>query len=157
MKENEREKFAKTDRFCKRTDCMRGYNPVPQFLKAEAAFLDRQRELQDLHHQLQSVLDGMGKIEPTIRGGFQVTNPVDDDSFDELQLLYKTEMSSDQQTRLLIREIQQIQVDVEDVRASLMERCGASKKTQVALIIQQLTELDQVLDKQLARAERLIQ
>ena len=137
---------------------MRGYNPVPQFLKAEAAFLDRQRELQDLHHQLQSVLDGMQKIDPTIRGGFQMTNHVsDDDNFDELQLLHKTEMSSDQQTRLLIREIQQIQVDVEDVRASLMERCGASKKTQVALIIQQLTELDQVLGKQLARAERLIQ
>ena len=135
---------------------MRGYNPVPQFAKVEADFLNRQRELQDLHYQLKSVLDGISNIAPVANSDFNLED-TSDNSFDDLVFVQKTELSADQQTRLLIREIQQLQVDVEEVRAALMERCRGTKKTHVALIMQRLTELEQTLDAQIRRAENLIQ
>lgn len=135
---------------------MRGVNPIPQFAKVEADFLNRQRELQDLHYQLKSVLDSINDIAPVTDSDFNLGD-TSDNSCDDLVFVQKTELSADQQTRLLIREIQQLQVDVEEVRASLMERCRGTKKTHVALIMQRLTELEQTLDAQIRRAENLIQ
>lgn len=53
----------------------------------------------------------------------------EEEAIDELLLLNKTEITSEEEIRILIREIQQLQVDIEEVRASLMERCAGSKKT----------------------------
>lgn len=118
------------------------------------AFIGRQRELQQLHRQLQHVLQDMQRVSPKIDEMFAMDEEEDDG--DELLLLNKTEITSEQEVRLLIREIQQLQVDIETVRASLMERCSGSRKTRVHTMTQQLLELSHVLDGQLYRAERLL-
>ena len=125
-----------------------------QRLQQEDAFIGRQRELQQLHRQLQSVLYDMHRASPKIDENFAIGEEEED--IDEFLLLNKTEITSEQEIRILIREIQQLQVDIEEVRAALMERCAGSKKTRVHVMSQQLLELSHVLDGQLYRAEKLI-
>ena len=131
---------------------------IPHYLQKEATFINRQRELQQLHRQLQGVLSDMNKVSPMFDNNFGFEDDFnEEEDFDALQALNKTEISPEQEIRLLIREIQQLQIDVEDVRAMLTSRCKGSKKTKVATMVQQLSQLEHILEGQLYRAEKLIE
>jgi hypothetical protein len=127
-------------------------------LPREVSFISRQKELQSLHRQLQSVLTEMGQISPLVEQNFGFGDDVSPEEEDEpLFCLERPEISSEQEIRLLIREIQQLQSDVEDIQHSIEQRCKHSRKSRVTLMIQQLAELSHVLDGQLYRADKLLQ
>ena len=135
---------------------MKGKNPIPQHLQSEAAFIGKQRELKQLHHQLQLVLQDMNRVAPEIEKNFGCEDIDEEEDLDEFLALNKTEISSEQEIRLLIREIQQLQVDVQEVQSVLLERCKGNKKIRITTMVQQLMELEHILDGQLYRAEKLI-
>ena len=133
---------------------MKGKNPIPQHVQSEAAFIGKQRELKQLHHQLQLILQDMNRVAPIIEKDFGLHEEEEDS--DEFLALNRTEISSEQEIRLLIREIQQLQVDVQEVQSVLLERCKGNKKIRITTMVQQLMELEHILDGQLYRAEKLI-
>ena len=136
---------------------MKGKNPIPQHLQSEAAFIGKQRELKQLHHQLQLVLQDMNRVAPIIEKNFGLDEDIEEEEdLDEFLALNKTEISSEQEIRLLIREIQQLQGDVQEVQSALLERCKGNKKVRITAMVQQLMELEHILDGQLYRAEKLI-
>ena len=80
----------------------------------------------------------------------------EDDDTNDGQYLNKPEISSEQEIRILIREIQQLQTDVLYVQRQIVDRCKNRRSTRVSMLIQQLTEISHVLDNQLFRAKRLL-
>ncbi|OHT00197.1 hypothetical protein TRFO_33187 [Tritrichomonas foetus] len=133
----------------------------PAYLQKDAVFIQRQKEIQSLHHQLHSVIQEMNEISPV----FDKTLGIEEDSFDEEEEIYdsrilnKPEISAEQEVRLLVREIRQLQNDVLTVQHLLYERCRSSqnRNTRVALLSQQLLELSHILEGQLFRAKRLLE
>ena len=131
----------------------------PAFTQNENVFIQRQKEIQSLHHQLHSVIQEMSDIHPI----FDQTIGLNNDSFDEEEEIYdsrilnKSEISAEQELRLLIREIQQLQTDIINVQQLLLDRTKGNKSTKVTLLSQQLLELAHILDGQLFRAKRLLQ
>ena len=95
----------------------------PAFTQNENVFIQRQKEIQSLHHQLHSVIQEMSDIH-TI---FDQTIGLNNDSFDEEEEIYdsrilnKSEISAEQELRLLIREIQQLQTDIINVQQLLLD------------------------------------
>jgi hypothetical protein len=100
----------------------------------------------------------MGEVSPLVEKDFAFGDDLTGEEEDEpLFCLERPEISSEQEIRLLIREIQQLQRDVEDIQRSLEQRCKNSRKSRVTMMIQQLSELYHVLDGQLYRADKLLQ
>lgn len=128
------------------------------YLQKDNIFVQRQKEIQSLHQQLQSVIQGMNEISPVIDD----TIGMNDESFDEnddindVHILDKPEISSEQEIRLLIREIQQLQTDVLFVQRQIVDRCKNRRNTKISMLNQQLVEISHVLDNQLFRAKRLL-
>jgi hypothetical protein len=134
---------------------MRASDFRPRF-RAEVSFVNRQRELQTLHRQLHTVLQDMNLVAPTIDKALGIDAPVEEEDAFELTCLNKTEISAEQEIRLLIREIQRLQDDVQIVQTRLIERTKGTRKTRVVAMVEQLSELYHVLEGQLYRAEKLI-
>lgn len=131
---------------------------VPTYLKKEGAFLDRQRELKKLHTQLQSVLHEMSEIQPIIDEHFGVEDALEEEDEEDItRCLQKTEISPEQEIRLLIREIQTLQQNVDDLTKSILLRYKNVRNSQIAVLKQQLAELANILHGQLSRALSLIE
>lgn len=131
---------------------------VPTYLKKEGAFLDRQRELKKLHTQLQSVLHEMSGIQPIIDEHFGVEDALEEEDEEDItRCLQKTEISPEQEIRLLIREIQTLQQNVDDLTKSILLRYRNVRNSQIAVLKQQLAELANILQGQLSRALSLIE
>jgi hypothetical protein len=67
-----------------------------------------------------------------------------------------SDISPEQEARLLIREIRQLQDDVRVVEAQLTDRRKGPRNAKIAVMVEQITELYHVLERQLARAEGLL-
>jgi phenylacetate-coenzyme A ligase PaaK-like adenylate-forming protein len=98
----------------------------------------------------------MNHVAPNIDKTLGIDAPAEEEDASELTCLNKTEISAEQEIRLLIREIQRLQDDVHTVQARLIERTKGTRKARVAMMVEQLSELYHVLEGQLYRAERLI-
>ena len=128
------------------------------YLQKDNIFVQRQKEIQSLHHQLHSVIQGMNDISPVIDEaiGLKDDDYDDDDEINDAQILNQSEISPEQEIRLLIREIQQLQTDVLFVQRQLAEKCKNRRNTCISMLTQQLIEISHVLDNQLFRAKRLL-
>lgn len=129
-----------------------------QYLQKDNIFVERQKEIQSLHQQLQSVIQGMNNISPVIDEtiGLKDESFDEDDEISDVQILNKPEISSEQEIRLLIREIQQLQTDVLYVQRQIVDKCKNKRSSRISMLIQQLVEISHVLDNQLFRAKRLL-
>jgi uncharacterized protein YhaN len=123
----------------------------------DASFQSRQRELQSLHRQFHSALQNIGQMARLTPQSFALGDDLEEEEDAELLFSASTfDISPEQETRLLVREIQQLQDDVRAVEAQLTELCKGHRQAKVAVMMEQITKLDHVLDRQLARAEDLL-
>lgn len=132
---------------------------MAQVRRRETEFLDRQREMQQLHQQLHTVFEDMNRVAPMISkfdDGSDGSTEEEDIDLNEIVALNKPEISAEQEVRLLVREIHQLLVDVQDLQSMLLERCQGRRKARITLMVQQLAELEHVLDGQKYRAEKLL-
>jgi hypothetical protein len=135
---------------------MRG-TPIPAKDRREASFPSRQRELQSLHRQFHSALQSIAKAAPLTPQSLGLRDHPEEEQDAELFFsVSPSNISPQQETRLLIREIQQLEDEVRVVEAKLTERCSGPRKAKVAAMVEQITELHHVLERQLARAEDLL-
>jgi len=130
----------------------------PATIRQESAFLNRQRELQSLHRQLHSVLEDMNQLNPVIEEKFGLDDEVSEEEEDvsDVACLSNPGISAEQDIRLLIHEIQQLQHDVLSIQSALLSRCKGRYRDRVHDMIGQLGGLHHILDGQLYRADRLL-
>ncbi|KAK8894819.1 hypothetical protein M9Y10_023257 [Tritrichomonas musculus] len=128
------------------------------YIQKDNIFVQRQKEIQSLHHQLHEVIQGMNKVSPVIDEaiGLNDDDYDDDNELADAQILSQSEISPEQEIRLLIREIQQLQTDVLYVQRQLVDRYKNKRNTRISMLTQQLVEISHVLDNQLFRAKRLL-
>jgi hypothetical protein len=123
----------------------------------DALFQSRQRELQSLHRQFHSALQNIGQMARLTSQSFALGDDLEEEENAELLFSASTfDISPKQETRLLVHEIQQLQDDVRAVEAKLGELCKGHRQAKVAVMMEQITKLDHALDRQLARAEDLL-
>jgi hypothetical protein len=82
--------------------------------------------------------------------------PLEEEDESDLFCLNKTEISPEQEIRLIVREIQRLLDDVDRVQRGLIDRTKGVRNTRVTEMVEQLSELHHVLDGQLYRAENLL-
>ena len=115
------------------------------------SFIETQKGIKKLHQKFSSALDEIKEF-----GVNQQPDDFDQVEEEDVHDFYNTPaVTSEQDIRLLIREIQQIQTDVNTVRNLIQSRPGKDK-VRVARITRQLDDIVQVLEGQLFRAERLL-
>ena len=113
------------------------------------SFIETQKGIKKLHQRFSTALDEIKEF------GMKDEDLVDISEEDEQDFSNTPIVTQQQDIRLLIREIQQIQVDVNTVRNLIQSRPGKDK-VRVAKITRQLDDIHQVLEGQLFRAERLL-
>ena len=114
------------------------------------SFIETQKGIKKLHQKFSSALDEIKEFGMKDDDLNQSLEEDDDQDFASTPIV-----TQEQDIRLLIRDIQQIQVDVNTVRNLIQSRPGKDK-VRVARITRQLDDILQVLEGQLFRAERLL-
>ncbi|EAX86528.1 hypothetical protein TVAG_315950 [Trichomonas vaginalis G3] len=114
-------------------------------------FIDSMRDIQALHNKFSNVLDEIKDINSKVNFFFEDG----EEEEEEADPLFQSQITREQEIRLLYREIQQIQHDVKSL-IDLMDSGRSSDRAQAAKVRRQLDDLMQILDGQLFRAERLM-
>lgn len=128
----------------------------PLYAQNDAIFINRQKEIKTLHQQLHSLIQDMNDFTPIMGFGENENENYDDDEVDGARILNQTEISSEQEIRLLIREIQELQTGVLGVQRDLNEYFKYNKNSKASLMSHQLLELSHILEDQLIRAKKLL-
>ena len=119
------------------------------------SFVDTQKDIKSLHQKFESVLEDIKEFGTKSQGVLDSFGPIEEEE-DALEPSSQSNVTSEQDIRNLIKEIQQIKADCKTAKDLLNSR-RMKDRVQLAKFTRQIDDIIQILDGQIFRAERLLQ